>query len=90
MGVSRQEYWSGLPCPPPGHLLNPGIEPRSPALQVDSLPSEPPRKPYKIILDISVSVKIPRESKWCTYIRLEKSLFTNGYSERANRVKGAE
>ena len=41
---SRQEYWSGLPCPPPGDLSNPGIEPRSPALQADSLPSEPPRK----------------------------------------------
>ena len=37
---SRQEYWSGLPCLPPGDLPNPGIEPRSPALQVDSLPSE--------------------------------------------------
>ena len=44
-GFSRQEYWSGLPCPPPGDLPNPGIEPRSPILQVDSLPSEPPRKP---------------------------------------------
>ena len=43
---SRQEYWSGLPCPPPGDLPNPGIEPRSPALQADSfLPSEPPGKP---------------------------------------------
>ena len=39
---SRQEYWSGLPCPPPGDLPNPGIEPRSPALQVDSLPFELP------------------------------------------------
>ena len=44
-GFSRQEYWSGLPCPPPGNLPNPGIKPRSPALQVDSLPSEPPEKP---------------------------------------------
>ena len=38
---SRQEYWSGLPCPPPGDLPDPGIEPRSPvsaALQIDSLP----------------------------------------------------
>ena len=35
----------GLPCPPPGHLPHPGIEPRSPALQADSLPSEPPEKP---------------------------------------------
>ena len=38
MGFPRQEYWSGLPFPSPGDLLNPGIEPRSPALQVDSLP----------------------------------------------------
>ena len=37
MGFSRQEYWSGLPFPPSGDLPNPGIEPRSPALQVDSL-----------------------------------------------------
>ena len=41
----RLEYWSGLLCPPPGDLLNPGIEPWSPALQADSLPSEPPGKP---------------------------------------------
>ena len=38
-GFSRQEYWSGLPCPSPGDILSPGIEPRSPSLQVDSLPS---------------------------------------------------
>ena len=44
-GFSRQEYWSGLPCPPPRDLPNPGIEPRSPTLQVDSLLSEPPDKP---------------------------------------------
>ena len=41
---SRQEYWSGLPFPSPGDLPNPGIEPESPALQADSLPSEPPGK----------------------------------------------
>ena len=45
MGFSRQEYWSGLPFPSPGDLPNPGIEPRSPALQADALPSELPRKP---------------------------------------------
>ena len=44
MGFSRQEYWSGLPCPPPGDLPNPGIETRSFALQAGSLPSEPPGK----------------------------------------------
>ena len=42
MEFSRQEYWSELPFPSPGYLPDPGIEPRSPALQVDSLPSEPP------------------------------------------------
>ena len=41
-GFSRQDYWSGLPCPPPWDLPNPGIKPRSLALQVDSLPSDPP------------------------------------------------
>ena len=40
MGLSRQEYWSGLPFPPPGDLPNPGIEPRSPTLWADSLQSE--------------------------------------------------
>ena len=43
-GSSRQEYWSGLPRPPPGNLPDPGIKPRSPALQADSLLSEPPEK----------------------------------------------
>ena len=45
MAFSRQENWSGLPCPPPGDLPDPGIQPGSPALQADSLPSESPRKP---------------------------------------------
>ena len=45
MGFSRQECWSGLPFPSPGDLPNPGIEPRSPALQEHALPSEPPGKP---------------------------------------------
>ena len=48
MESSRQEYWSGLPCPPPGDLPDPGIELMSsvfPALQAGSLPLAPPRKP---------------------------------------------
>ena len=44
-GISRKEYWSGLPCPPPGDLPNPGIKPRSPELKADSLLREPPGKP---------------------------------------------
>ena len=46
MGFSRQEHWSGLPFHSPGDLPDPGIKSRSPALQADSLPSEPPGKPY--------------------------------------------
>ena len=45
MGFSRQDYWSALPFPSPGDFPNPGIEPRSPALQADSLLPEPPGKP---------------------------------------------
>ena len=45
LGFSRQEHWSGLPCPPPRDLPNPVIEPRYSALQVDSLPAELPGKP---------------------------------------------
>ena len=44
MGFSRQEYWSGLPFPSPGDLPDPGIKPRSPALEADALTSEPPGK----------------------------------------------
>ena len=49
MGFSRQEYWSGLPFPSPGDLPNPGIEPRSPVLQADSLLSEPQGKPLHTV-----------------------------------------
>ena len=45
MGFSRQECWSGLPFPSSRDLPDPGIEPRSPTLHADALPSEPPGKP---------------------------------------------
>ena len=45
MRFSRQGYWSGLPFPSPEDLPNPGVEPRSPAMQADPLPSESPGKP---------------------------------------------
>ena len=50
-GFSRQEYWSGLPCPPPGNLPDPGIEtpsPVSPALQVDFLPLSHRVRPFQL------------------------------------------
>ena len=52
MGLSRQKYWSGLPCHPPGDLPKPGIKPRSSMLQVDSLLSEPLGKPIFLYIYI--------------------------------------
>ena len=52
MGFSSQEYWSGLPCPSPGDLPDPGREPWSPALQADSLLSGPPEKPRGSQLEV--------------------------------------
>ena len=55
---SRQEYWSGLPCPSPGDLPNPGIEPVASALQADSLLSVPPGKTSKsVYMVLSFSCK---------------------------------
>ena len=51
MEFFKQEYWSGLPFPSPGNLPDSGIEPGSPALQADSLPSEPPGKPIEATKD---------------------------------------
>ena len=59
-GFSRQEHWSGLPCPAPEDLSTPGIEPRSPAVQAASLPSEPPGKPCFSFLQSQISIlKLP-------------------------------
>ena len=49
MGFSRQEYWSELPFPSPGALPDPGVEPRSPALQADSLLVEPLKSMYRAV-----------------------------------------
>ena len=54
MEFSRQEYWSGLPFPSPRDLPDPGIEPRSPALQVDSLLSEPPGMLVKMYREVKI------------------------------------
>ena len=71
MGFSRQEYWSGLPFPSSGDLPEPGIEPRSPTLQADALPSEPPgwyRNNQVLILgasQVALVVKtLPAIQKW--------------------------
>ena len=49
MGFSSKEYWSGLPCPPPGDLPHPGIEPGSLALQVKSLPLRHQGSPFNFL-----------------------------------------
>ena len=58
MEFSRPEYWSGEPFPSPGHLPNPGIEPRSPTLQEDSLLAEPQGKPKNTVVG-SLSIPSP-------------------------------
>ena len=62
-GFSRQEYWSGLPFPSPGDLPDSGIEPGSPALQADTLTSEPPGKLLYIVVYIC-------QSQNCSYLSL--------------------
>ena len=62
MEFSRQQYWSGLPFPSPGDLPDQGIEPGSPALQADALPSELPGKPKEGIN----SALYPSKTKFCS------------------------
>ena len=65
MEFSRQEYWSQLPCPFPGDLPNPGIKPRSPALQADSLLSEPRRRHAQRPWGLQNQKKpVPEQSCW--------------------------
>ena len=68
MEFSRQEYWSGLPFPSPGDLPDPGIQPRSPALPADSLPTEPAGKPSENIqtAEFNISIKHSNSRYWET------------------------
>ena len=72
MGFSRQEYWSGLPFPSAGDLPDPGIKPRSPALQADALTSEPPGKPrlfhlFLFILVLVLHSALIHMNNWAYY-----------------------
>ena len=64
VGFSRQEYWSGLPFPSPGDLPPSGIEPRSLALQADSLPAEPAGKPRYVMTMIEMNQVISLCQSW--------------------------
>ena len=70
--IFRQEYWSGLPFPPPGDLPNLGTEPKSPAspaLQVDSLPAEPSGKPQTLCTCAQLSPALcdPMDCSWAVF-----------------------
>ena len=81
MEFSRQGYWSGLPFPSPGYLPIPWIEPECPALQADSLPSEPPGKPFMFTyMPLSSCLQF---SLFCFLSKpLPKSAYTRKKSEK--------
>ena len=85
MEFSRQEYWSGLPFPSPGDLPEPGIKPRSPALQADPLPSEPPWKPPNFLKQPSFP-SLPFFLTCWRIKRLWKSLQDIGAGTNISRV----
>ena len=76
MEFSRQEYWSGLPFLSPRHLPDSEIEPRSPALQADSLLSEPPRKPHSMLYPLYIHMPFWKLKKK----KSNKKWEDNGYS----------
>ena len=79
MGFFRQDYWSGLPFPFLGDLPDPGIEPGSPTLQADSLPSEPPGEDPE-------TEEIPREKIPSKSIEDKGLGFVKGMEERRKKV----
>ena len=74
MEFSRPECWSGLPFPSPGDLLNPGTEPKSPTLRVDSLPAEPPGKPKHAEVSLLQWIFLTQESNW-GFLRCRQILY---------------
>ena len=73
MKFSRQEYWSGLPFPPPGDPPNAGIKPRTPALQADSLPSELFEKPLPRLGEI-LENKFDLGESWLIFLHHKVSV----------------
>ena len=91
MGFFRQESWSELPCPPSGDLPNPGIEPGSPTLQADSLPSEPRKALQKQLTPLQLgqnsnlqSSDIPLKTR--EIIKKKKSIWLWIYSEYLHMI----
>ena len=92
-GFSSKEYWSELPCPPPEDLPKPRIKPRSPTLQVDSLPSESPEKPINtgvssLFLPQGIYPKIQQFSTCNKNFTYTQGMYKNiCYSTACNREK---
>ena len=86
MGFTRQEYWSAQPFPSPGDLSNSGIEPRSPALQVDSLPAEPPGKPNRRC----ARGRMLRNSRGCPGIKCRENGVPAGHTDEGPAARGLQ
>ena len=88
MEFSRSEYWNGWSFPSPGDLPNPGIKPRSPALQAGSLPAEPQEKPKNIgvgSLSLLQRIFLTQESTWG--LLQSRRIFTNWAFREAQCAK---
>ena len=83
-GILQARIMDGMACPPPRDLPNPGTEPRSPALQADSLPSEPPEKPMNTVMG-SLSSQ-PRN--WTGISCIAGRFFTNWATREALVPRG--
>ena len=92
MGLSRQEYWCGLPCPPARDLPNPGIEPRSPVLvrqMVRQIPysSEPPGKPQeREFCPLSSGAKLGKGNKERPVLSVCAIIFSYHWAEGAGKI----
>ena len=83
-GFSRQEYWNELSFPPPGDLPNPAIEPRSPALQADSLPSGPLGKPRNTLERIDI--RYDDTEKWVRNLEDRRVKITQLEQQKQKRI----
>ena len=87
-GFSKQEYWSGLPCLPPGDFPKPGIKPGSPTLQANSFPSEPPENPKNTgvgSLTLLQGIFPAQESNW-GLLHCRRILYQLSYQRNPNMV----
>ena len=81
MEFSRPKYWSGLPCPSPGDLPNPGIKPRSPALQADSIPAETQGKSWGSTKNFTIHMETQKTPKSQSSLEKEEWSWRNQPSD---------